>query len=142
MGDVHKNLQVFEKTTKRPLLLSKRVMTLGMIERTQSKEVPCLLPQHQIHKIPKGTLINALVNVRLTHDLSKMKSNQKQYVAAFQDFIAWFLEAEGGSATILVVVMRVDMGIDMPRFPFLATVATVGVISMNRLAKIANISKK
>lgn len=130
-----KNLHVLEKTTKRPLFLSKRVMTLGMVERMQLKNVVVPLPknsQRPTVDIPKGTIINSLVNVKPVGDF-KMHSSHDYYVTAFQDFVAWFVEADQGNSTMLVIVMRVDMGNDMPRYPFLATVATVGVISMNRL---------
>jgi hypothetical protein len=54
--------------------------------------------------------------------------------------MAWYEEVngeDGRKMTRLSIVMRVDLGQDIPRWAFLLTVASTGITSMQKLQKYA-----
>mmetsp|Transcript_29866 Transcript_29866/g.42600 ORF Transcript_29866/g.42600 Transcript_29866/m.42600 type:complete len:361 (-) Transcript_29866:180-1262(-) len=85
--------------------------------------------------VPKRTIISSLMSVNIATNNNELKSDTN-YVHAFQDFIAWFID-DGKGGTLLVILMRVDLGSDIPKWAFLTTVAATGVWSMRALIKLS-----
>lgn len=146
------------KTTKRPLFYPKRLFTLSALDRVEKKDIvvsksinglKTKLPatsnsnsksnkatNRETYIIPAGTLVSSLINVNIKDDKPIYKLDQ--YVHAYQDFVAWFLPNDDDAAsTKLMIVMKVDLGADIPRWAFLATVAATGVNSMQKMKKLA-----
>lgn len=88
--------------------------------------------------IPRGTMMSILVSVRMSDeflDQRRVGASEKakeRYVQGFQDFVGWFLPVPGG--TRLVLVMRVDVGADIPKWAFMAVVAATGIPAMRSLS--------
>jgi len=133
-------VKVIEKTTKRPLFYPKRRFTMALLEQKQNKDI-AVAPKHALlpARITRGTLTSVLVNVNVAHE---DESRNRKYVSAFQDFMAWFVEGEQHDTTVLVIVMRVDLGDDIPKWAFLSTVAATGISSMKALQRLALEAKK
>ena len=89
-------------------------------------------------KIPKGTITQSLISIKLSTDYTSMitKTDETTYVE-YQDFIAWFVDDNLGG-TNLLIVMRVDLGKDVPHWAFTTTVGAMGVWSMQSLMKLLN----
>ncbi len=154
------NMKVIRKTTKRPLIYPKRQFNLGMITGEQRKTITVLGPEQKGRlTIPRGTLQSTLLNVIPTDDLQSKSKNDEStsYVTAFQDFTAWFVpmkEAKFDSTplptpsssspsedltpthTQLTIVMRVDLGRDIPHWIFLLVVGATGLRSMRSLTSL------
>ena len=136
----------FEQTTKKPLIFPKRVFSLAMIESNQKTELKIMLPvgigsRVRNVTIPRGARISSLISVNLGLDLlgkcrDSLLCNTTTggYIEAYQDFVAWFSEADGGSR--IDIVMRVDLGRDIPHWAFLATIAATGIGSMSTLREL------
>lgn len=95
---------------------------------------------NNFYKIAKNTVINALVNVNIASDSDKKStstSTGSRYKRAFQDFVVWFHDI-GDNCTLLDIVMKVDMGNDIPRWAFTTTVSTTGVWAMNALNRLVS----
>jgi hypothetical protein len=76
----------------------------------------------------------ALVNRALTRRTASSASAGA--VTGFQDFLSWYVD-NGDGTTTSVVCMRVDLGPDVPRWLFSATVGFISLYSMRTLAKYA-----
>ena len=119
--------------------------------------------------IPKGTLMNAMVNVNIDLDAleapekrfslhnifnrispkdkiesdERSKERQRQrdrkerHIKAYQDMMGWFVPLESGG-TLLVFVMQVDLGPDIPHWAFLTAVAATAAWGMDTLNKLSN----
>ena len=131
-------MRVIKKTTKRPLVYPKRIFTLGLVQGEQKREVSAFTDvTYRTHLIPRGTPTTTLVNVVPTAELHTPPDG---YVTSYQDFVAWyrprtnkFGEPVPGE-TELTIVMRVDMGKDVPHWLFLFIVGMTGQSSMRSLA--------
>jgi hypothetical protein len=145
---VGKGLNVIQKTSKRPLIFPKRIFELAHIERKvettfevnfpvdkQIIEELRSSPKQKKFQVTKGTSLHSLISLDLPADFVgaskdlKVKSN---YVKAYQDFVAYYIPKSGGG-TILLVVMKVSLGADIPRWAFLTTIAATGVWAMQAL---------
>eukprot|EP01036_Dinobryon_divergens_P022451 gene22451-30708_t len=157
--NVSSNCRVIKKTTKRPLVFPKRVFHMASCEHTQAQSVEIFIhsawntlvrrttcglsapigehsrsfeEQNKLRvSIDKGTIVSSLMSVTLPKDEDILG-----YVRSFQDFIAWFLD-DGTGGTLLVILMRVDLGPDIPNWAFLTTVAATGVWSMHAMMKLS-----
>jgi hypothetical protein len=167
------------QTTQRPLVFPKREMTVALCEKTlrQSFTINNLklrttpMKSFTSINIPKGTSMNAMVNVNINLDalefpkgrtfpwsgirfpgqkdkevVGKKKDWQKQrdrkerHMKAYQDMMGWFVPLEGGG-TLLVFVMQVDLGPDIPHWAFFTAVAATAVWSMGALNKLSRNDK-
>ena len=153
------NVRVIQKMTKRPLIFPKREFLLGLLHRTsksdvvvrkaRAKSVSILYDEvdqkfnndvkaaikENYFIIQKGTKMCALLNVDISPSINKNPFNG-EHTKAYQDFIAWYTDADKGGKTLLTIVMRVDLGSDIPRWAFLTTVAATGIRSMKSLNSI------
>ena len=159
LNDV-KDIKVIQKITKRPLFYPKREFYLGMLISKQSKDYIVRKSlgktvqyaydklktitkgdisnlNNNFYKISKNTVINALVNVNIAYDHNLKKTIKSQYKRAFQDFVVWFHDI-GDNCTLLDIVMKVDMGNDIPRWAFITTVSTTGIWAMNSLNRLVS----
>jgi len=156
LNDV-KDVKVIQKITKRPLFYPKREFYLGMLISKQSKDFivrkslgktvqyaydklqaikgDSRNQNNDFYKISKNTVINALVNVNIAYDHDLKRTIKSRYKRAFQDFVVWFHDI-GDNCTLLDIVMKVDMGNDIPRWAFITTVSTTGIWAMNALNKL------
>ena len=156
-----KDIKVIQKITKRPLFYPKREFFLGMLISKQPREIIVRKSMgstvqyaydklkkiqndksnsNNFYKIAKNTVINALVNVNIASDSDKKStstSTGSRYKRAFQDFVVWFHDI-GDNCTLLDIVMKVDMGNDIPRWAFTTTVSTTGVWAMNALNRLVS----
>ena len=154
------NMKIIKKTTKRPFIYPKRQFNLGMITGEQRKTITILGPEQQGRlTIPRGTLQSTLLNVIPTADLNSKSNNDdsSSYVTAFQDFTAWFVPMRKASTiatplpnpsslspsedltpthTQLTIIMRVDLGRDIPHWVFLLVVGATGLRSMRSLSSL------
>ena len=159
LNDV-KDIKVIQKITKRPLFYPKREFYLGMLISKQSKDFIVRKSlgktvqyaydklktinkgdisnlNNNFYKISKNTVINALVNVNIAYDHNLKKTIKSQYKRAFQDFVVWFHDI-GDNCTLLDIVMKIDMGNDIPRWAFITTVSTTGIWAMNSLNRLVS----
>ena len=158
LNDV-KDIKVVQKITKRPLFYPKREFYLGMLISKQTKDFIVRKSlgktvqyaydklktkkgdssnlNNNFYKISKNTVINALVNVNIAHDHKLKKTIKSKYKRAFQDFVVWFHDI-GDNCTLLDIVMKVDMGNDIPRWAFITTVSTTGIWAMNALNRLVS----
>ena len=154
-----KDIKVVQKITKRPLFYPKREFFLGMLISKQPSNIlvrKSLSPTVQyaydrlkviqndkssnsnnFYKISRNTVINALVNVNIASDNNWKGSNKSRYKRAFQDFVVWFHDI-GNNSTLLDIVMKVDMGNDIPRWAFTTTVSTTGIWAKNALNRLVS----
>ena len=123
--------------------------------------------------IPKGTRMNAMVNVNVDMDAPKysvpflkslkirwpgqkrasegdvaksergkkewhkQRDRKEKRIKAYQDMMGWFVPLEGGG-TLLVFIMQVDLGPDIPRWAFFTALAATAVWSMAALNKLSS----
>ena len=92
---------------------------------------------YHTHPIPRGTPTTTLVNVVPTAELHTQPDG---YVTSYQDFVAWYrprvskFGEQVPGETELTIVMRMDMGKDIPHWLFLFIVGMTGQSSMRSLA--------
>lgn len=158
----HKGWRVIRKSTKRPLIYPKREFYLATIDTKALKTMNSTLPEsmHPPRKesgegsekisdpsfeamlIPKGTMMSVLVSVRMSQDFLDQKQvgsserARERYVQGFQDFVGWFVPVPGG--TRMMLVMRVDVGADIPKWAFFAVVSATGIPAIRSLSKYLN----
>jgi len=65
--------------------------------------------------IAKNTLKHSFVSVNLARDDFKETAASASRTKSYQDFVSWFID-DGFGGTLLVVVMKVDLGDDIPRY--------------------------
>lgn len=118
--------------------------------------------------IPKGTQMNAMVNVNVDLDALEIpvkqpfwkpfgnrksergkdvveskkiwqtkRDRKEKHIKAYQDMMGWFVALEGGG-TLLVFVMQVDLGPDIPHWAFFTAVAATAAWSMAALNKLSS----
>lgn len=119
-------VRVIRKTTKRPLLFPKREFTLAMGEFNQTTGFEYLDKERL--QIPRGTITHAMSSVHF--ESSKVTTDG--YIQAYQDFVAWFID-DKEDGTILLVMTKLNLGKDIPKWAFLTTVALTGIWSMESL---------
>ena len=114
-----------------------------MVESSQKTELKITLPTEIGSRmrnvtIPRGARISSLISLKLGQDLLEKcrdsalcNTSSAGYIDAYQDFVAWFSGEENGSR--IDIVMRVDLGNDIPNWAFLATIAATGIGSMAAL---------
>jgi hypothetical protein len=112
-------------------------------------------------EVPKGILMNAMVNVNVDLDAAqeisqkasgvgnlfskvfqgkkvspeKIKQWKETHIHAYQDMMGWFIPLESGG-TLLVFLMQVDLGSDIPHWAFQTAVAATAAASMRTLNKL------
>ena len=142
--------KIIKKVTKPPLY-RKRLFTLALLERKQGQNFEVRFPinsvgmssqldkkqlmssnKHNYYVVPKGTPVIAMFSVNNTND----NSIDQDYIEARQQFIAWFIERDQKRSTHLEILMRVDLGLDIPRWLFLQTVGITGIWAMSKLLKL------
>lgn len=141
--------------------MPKREMTVALAEKTLRSSFKLddikirNAPMKAINsvKIKKGTLMNAVVNVNVNLNLNlgdERDSNQgeksgkkggkkgsgERYIRAYQDMMGWFVPLETGG-TLLIGVMKVDLGPDIPRFAFKTALAATVTWSMTALRNLS-----
>ena len=144
--DVNPRTRLIRKTSKRPVVYPKRSMTLALVQGEQRRANNMVRQSfgYGYGTLPKGTPTTTMVNVIPTDDVYKASTPPAEsgYVRAYQDFVAWYRPrttrrgdvVEGW--TELTIVMRVDMGRDIPHWLFLFMVGVTGVSSMKALAEL------
>lgn len=120
--------------------------------------------------VPKGTLMNAMVNVNIdldalvaptkgfswtkafqrfspgekdysnekTRERQRQKDRKEKHIKAYQDMMGWFIPLPQSGGTLLVFVMQVDLGPDIPHWAFLTAVAATAAWGMDALNKLCN----
>ncbi len=141
--------KIIHKITKCPLFYHKRLFTLAILERKQGHNFNVRFPinsvgtsldkqkvfnknKHNYYVIPKGTPVIAIFSVNNTN----VNNINQDYVEARQQFMAWFIEKDHKNSTHLEIVMRVDLGLDIPHWLFLHTVGVTGIWAMGKLPKL------
>lgn len=163
------------QTTQRPLLFPKREMTVALCEKTLKHAFTLTnlrlrtAPMKTFTSIliPKGTQMNAMVNVNVDLDALEFpvknpfwrrfdnknsekgknlvqsrkvwqtkRDRKEKHIKAYQDMMGWFVELKGGG-TLLVFVMQVDLGPDIPHWAFFTAVAATAAWSMAALNKLS-----
>lgn len=130
------NIRLLRKTTKRPLIFPKREFILGSVDLKQRNTISVTDRRTStVTVIPRGTLISALVSIKIDESsFNTITERGEQFVLAYQDFMSWYIPEQYG--TKLIVIMRVDLGKDIPRWIFLTTIAATGIWSVNALKKL------
>ena len=138
-------------------LVEKTLRTPFKIDNLKIRTTPMKAINHI--DIKKGTLMNAVVNIntiiknnnkkndkkKSRNDNGKDKNNKnsnsnnddERYIRAYQDMIGWFIPLESGG-TLLVAVMKADLGPDVPRFAFKTALAATVTWSMNALRNLCD----
>ena len=141
-------LKIVRKTTKRPLFMPKREFTVALVEKThrsafsvknvQVRSAPLALPRDI--KVDRGILVNAVVNVNAADEIlypGGKRGGGAGYVRAYQDMMGYFVPLAGGG-TMLLSIMRVDLGPDIPRFAFKTTLGATIAWGMSALRKLSD----
>lgn len=157
-------------------MFPKREMTVALCEKTLKESFTLnnlkirTAPMKPFTSIvvPKGALMNAMVNVNI--DIDALEASEKKYwrkmlgrlssgdrmeankreeerqrrrdrnekhIKAYQDMMGWFVPLESGG-TLLVFVMQVDLGPDIPHWAFLTAVAATASWGMDALNRLCN----
>ena len=125
--------------------MPKREMVVGLVEKTSRKSFFVdkiqvnSYPMKPIHNITvdKGILTNAVVNVN-TGIKFQMNMKNETLVRAYQDMMGWFVPIDSGRGTLLIAVMKVDLGPDIPRFAFKTALSATVAWSMSSLRKLSD----
>ena len=67
----------------------------------------------------------------------RRKDRNERHIKAYQDMMGWFVPLEQGG-TLLVFVMQVDLGPDIPHWAFLTAVAATASWGMDALNRLTN----
>jgi hypothetical protein len=111
------------KITSVPLF-RKREFILALMDGKQSKSTTFnfenrnktfLSSLPNVINIAKNTLKHSFVSVNLARDDFKETAASASRTKSYQDFVSWFID-DGFGGTLLVVVMKVDLGDDIPRY--------------------------
>jgi len=81
--------------------------------------------------------MSSLATINLDNISLRNQANSKSkisFVRSYQDFLSLYIPE--GTGTKLIVIMRVDLGRDIPRWIFLATIAATGLWSVRALKRI------
>lgn len=149
--DRKKSDKIINKISKCPLFYRKRLFTLAVLERKQLNDFDVIFPisgigvsslqknKQVFHKnkpnnyvVPKGTPVIAMFSVNNT----SINNTDHNYFEAKQQFIVWFIATDDKMSTHLEILMRVDLGLDIPRWLFIQTVGVTGIWAMNKLPKL------
>lgn len=86
----------------------------------------------------EGDIAKADVGLGLgKKDWHKQRDRKEKRIKAYQDMMGWFVPLEGGG-TLLVFIMQVDLGPDIPQWAFFTALAATAVWSMNALNKLSS----
>jgi len=142
------HIKIVRKTTKRPFIMPKREFMMALVEKTHRssfsvknvkvRSAPMTLPRDI--KVERGILVNAVVNVNTADDVTYpggKRGASAGYIRAYQDMMGYFVPLASGG-TMLVSIMRVDLGPDIPRFAFKTTLGATVSWGMSALRKLSN----
>lgn len=146
--EVSSNTRIIRKTTKRPLIYPKREFTMALVQGEQKNKVTVRNSMDfGVGFISRKTPTTSLITVTPTDQVAatssgavSSSSSSSSYVHSFQDFVAWYrprinyrTEEVMEGWTELTIVMRVDLGRDIPHWAFMLLVGHTGVGSMKLL---------
>lgn len=73
-----------------------------------------------------------------TRERQRQKDRKEKHIKAYQDMMGWFIPLPQSGGTLLVFVMQVDLGPDIPHWAFLTAVAATAAWGMDALNKLCN----
>lgn len=141
-------IKIVRKTTKRPFVMPKREFALALVEKTHRSHFTIQNVNIRSHPmkpittvtVERGILVNAIVNVNVIDKVlypNGKQSSDSGYVRAYQDMMGYLIPLESGG-TLLLSMMRVDLGPDIPRFAFKTTLGATVAWAMGALRKLAD----
>ena len=139
------NVKIIQKTTKRPLIFPKRDFTLALVEKSHQSSFTIknvkirTSPMKSITeiKVDRNILMNGMINVNVGDELLSASTAKGSYIRGYQDMTGYFVPLKSGG-TLLVSMMRVDLGSDIPRFAFKTTLGVTIAWSMGTLQSLSN----
>ena len=139
------SIKIVRKTTKRPFIMPKRDFMLALIEKKPQNSFTIknvkirTSPMKSMTeiKVDRNFLMNGMINVNIGDNLLSESKSKGSYIRAYQDMAGYFVPLENGG-TLLVSMMRVDLGSDIPHFAFKTTLGATVAWSMGTLRTLSN----
>ena len=145
LSDASDSIKIIRKTTKRPFIFPKRDFALALIEKSHQSSFTIknvkinTSPMQSIKeiKLDRSILMNAMINVNVGDELLSAFKSKGSYIRAYQDMVGYFVPLKNGG-TLLISMMKVDMGSDIPHFAFKTTLGVTVAWSMGALRTLSN----